>query len=96
MLREPCSAGDIAQLLRTNPDYLNRTFKDRTGQTLTRYLHLRKLEEAKRLLASGRSVKEAAARTGWPDTKYFARRFKRLTGLTPSQYAEVSGNVYRN
>ena len=36
------------------------------------------------------SIKEIAARTGYPNTTYFCRVFKQKTGLTPSQYRALS------
>jgi len=71
-LSEPVSARDLARRLQLNPDYLNRVFKQETGQTITSYVVARKMAHARQLLSSGKSVKAAAAGAGFGDVKYFA------------------------
>ncbi|WP_432951113.1 helix-turn-helix domain-containing protein [Kribbella sp. CA-253562] len=46
-------------------------------------------EQAAALLAeSALPTSRVGAAVGWPDPTYFARRFRTLVGLTPSQYRE--------
>ena len=33
-------------------------------------------------------ISEAARETGYEDSKYFARIFKKMTGFTPSEYKD--------
>lgn len=47
-----------------------------------------RLRHAKLLLSSGFSVSEAAYRVGFSDVFYFSRIFKKLEGITPSQFAK--------
>ncbi|WP_390622465.1 helix-turn-helix domain-containing protein [Vasconcelosia minhoensis] len=42
---------------------------------------------AKALLASGMPIAAAALETGFSDQSRLNRHFKRLTGITPGQYA---------
>ncbi|MBD3243581.1 MAG: helix-turn-helix domain-containing protein [Chitinivibrionales bacterium] len=93
---QPCSVADIAARVGLNPDYLNRVFKNHTGLAVSVYLRLRRLERARRLLISGASVKEAAARSGFADPAYFSRAFRAHTGVAPSVYARVAGDYARN
>jgi len=65
-------------------DHLNRLIKRHTGLTLGQHRAQRRLAEAKRLLAEGVQVGEVAAAVGLPDQSYFARWFRRQTGVTPS------------
>ena len=69
---------------------LKRRFKSATGSSLIEYLQNLRIEEAKSLLESSRMpVDEISAATGYADASFFRRLFKRLTGLTPSQYRRM-------
>lgn len=69
-----------------NPDYLRRAFRDKIGHTPRRFRELKRMEYAMGLLATGHSVKQAAARIGYTDPLYFSRQFKNLIGTSPSVY----------
>jgi transcriptional regulator GlxA family with amidase domain len=65
----------------------NRRFKLATGATPLQYLHNTRIQTAKELLqTSNLSVGEIAFRAGYQDMAHFTRLFKRLLGVTPSQY----------
>ena len=69
---------------------LKRRFKAATGATLIEYLQNLRIEEAKRLLEQGElPIDEVSAAVGYLDISFFRRLFKRLTGLTPSQYRRM-------
>lgn len=69
-----------------NADYLRRAFRDKIGHTPRRFRELKRMEYAMGLLATGHSVKAAAAKAGYLDPLYFSRLFKRLIGTSPSAY----------
>lgn len=69
---------------------LKRRFKAATGTTLIDYLQNLRIEEAKRLLESGQlPVEEISVAVSYEDVSFFRRVFRRLTGLTPSQYRKM-------
>lgn len=64
-----------------------RAFKRGMGITPWRYVLLRRIAQAKQLLAgSDLSVKEIASTCGFSDPDYFSRAFRREAGLTPGSY----------
>jgi len=65
-------------------DHLNRLVKRHTGLTLGQHRAQRRLTLAKKLLSEGLQVGGVAAAVGLPDQSYFARWFRRQTGVTPS------------
>ncbi len=73
----------IARAMGYQPDYLNRIFKQATGQTLREYRDARLIARAKRLLAARQPVGEVAAAIGILDQNYFSRWFRKHTGLQP-------------
>lgn len=80
------SSIDIARYLHLNPSYFSRYFKKLTGLTFTDYVHLLKLEEAKRLLSRGETAEHTAYMLGYSDRAYFSRVFKKYTGISPSEH----------
>jgi transcriptional regulator GlxA family with amidase domain len=69
---------------------LKRRFKAATGCTVIGYLQNLRIEEAKRLLENEQlPVDEISAESGYSDASFFRRLFKRLTGLTPSEYRRM-------
>ena len=69
---------------------LKRRFKAATGSTLIEYLQNLRIEEAKHQLeTSDKSVESICFEVGYEDVSFFRRLFKRLTGITPSQYRRM-------
>ena len=60
-------------------------------QNFTTYLTNFRINEAKRLLKDRNiSVKDAGMKVGYYDSNYFAKVFKRVTGMIPSEYREAN------
>lgn len=76
----------LADKLNMNLSYVGRTFKSYTGYGITDMIHIRRLEECKRRLLLGESVREAAESIGYLDSKSLIRIFKKYEGITPGQY----------
>lgn len=77
----------ISSDLNFENSYLRRVYKITRGITIMQKLESLRIEEAKRLLRTtslqGQNISE---RTGFSDQFYFSKRFKQLTGLTPTEY----------
>jgi len=69
---------------------LKRRFKAITGSTLIEHVQNLRVEEAKRLLETAQiSLEEISAAVGYEDSAFFRRLFRRLTGLTPTEYRRM-------
>ena len=69
---------------------LKRRFKAATGATLIEYIQNLRIEEAKTLLETEQMpVDDISVAVSYEDVSFFRRLFKRLTGLTPSQYRRM-------
>lgn len=68
--------------------YLRRLFHRYYGKTPIEYLTELRLKYAENLLLSFYTVEEAASASGFSDSKYFARVFKKKLGRTPSSIAK--------
>ena len=74
----------IADAYHYNPDYLNRLFKEFTGQTISSMIQKVRLERALTLLLESRLPVQAVSRQiGYNNVSYFYRKFKETYHCTP-------------
>ena len=72
-----------------NKYYLAKIFKEQYGFTVNAYIAHIRIAHAKEMLRfSKKSVEEIGRACGFQDANYFARCFKRIEGLSPTQYRE--------
>ena len=86
-LCDSVSIEDICQRLNLSKSYLSSLYKRKTGKSIIAHFNEMKIEEARRLIASGRyNFTEIAERLGFSSIHYFSRMFKSVAGMTPSEY----------
>jgi len=74
----------IAHLERT---YLSRSFRARTGRTITRYLTDLRIDYARVLLrTTDQTIGNIAETSGFVDVSAFGRQFRRAAGVSPRAY----------
>ena len=82
----------VAQAMNYSDTHFCRLFKQCFKVNFSTYLTAFRMERAKeRLAGTMDTVKEVGAACGYADTSYFIRVFKRLTGMTPSEYRITAG-----
>jgi AraC-like DNA-binding protein len=68
-------------------EYLCQIFKENAGITMSIYIQQLRVQRAKYLLSNNdRNVKDIAEEVGFEDPFYFSRVFKKIEGISPSQY----------
>lgn len=78
---------DVAREVHLSKRHLLRMFKEATGLTPGAYLlQVRVARGAERLRLGEDNVTEAAWQAGFNDSNYFTRQFRRLMGMSPSEY----------
>lgn len=81
------SVQTVAEHLGISEGHLSRTFKKETDYTFLSYLTHYRIHMAMELLKDTRvKVYEVSDQVGYLDTTYFSTLFKRLTGISPSEY----------
>lgn len=65
---------------------LCKLFKKRFGTTVAKYIMSKRISEAKKLLAQGKSVSDTALACGFSDYANFIRVFKKFVGVSPGKY----------
>jgi len=81
------SVDELANKLKISLSNLKRIFTKFTGMGVHEYLTLLKITNAKILLKGGESVTKTAEICGFANQAYFSAAFKRVTGLSPKEYA---------
>lgn len=89
---EDISINTLAAHVHLAPTYMCILFKKEKGVSINDYATQYRISQAKRLLGDRRlKLYEVAARVGYQDPNYFAKVFRKQTGMIPSQYRETMG-----
>jgi len=85
------TVSQIAEHVHVHPSYLHRLFKTIKSVTINSYISEVRIQKAKQLLKeTDFSVMDVSISVGINSQQYFANLFKKLTGMTPSQYKRTN------
>lgn len=88
------SVGAIAGNLGISEGHLSHLFKKETGETILGYLTRYRIHRAMALLKDCRlKIYEVAEQVGYRDIAYFSATFKKLVGVSPSEYQNKGGRI---
>jgi len=92
-LRQVPKPRELARIVRLSSSRFNHLFTAETGFSPSQYLKALRMEKAKVLLESTfLNVKEIMTSVGLSDLSHFVRKFKKLYGITPSEYRKRHAN----
>ena len=90
-LSKPIDVEALADSMFISRTHLAAKFKQETGMTLTDFILIEKIEEAKRLLRySDKSLSLIADYLGFSSQSHFTRAFKKYSGKTPGEYRNLN------
>ncbi|MCS7461247.1 AraC family transcriptional regulator [Paenibacillus doosanensis] len=92
-LAEPISVEELAKLIHFHPNYFMHYFKSMMGLSPIVYINKKRLEKARRMLATTDLSVSAIAEEIGLELYYFSRIFKKQSGLSPSEYRKASGKA---
>lgn len=78
----------IAERFSMSPSHVGNRFRKQMGIGILDYIHMTRLQECRKLLAQGKTIRYCAEATGYTDVKTLQRAFKRYEGMGPGQYKE--------
>lgn len=82
---------ELARRVGAHPVSVSRAFRRHYGVTITEYRRRQRVRRAAaRIATSSASLSRIAHGTGHADHPHFCREFRRLTGLTPSQFRRLA------
>ncbi|MGI6684949.1 MAG: AraC family transcriptional regulator [Bacillota bacterium] len=82
---------DICSMIYLSPCHFKRLFKEYTGRTPYQYLMFIRIERAKEILSEERySIEEVARMCGFVNSGHFSTAFKRIVGMSPSEYRKIA------
>jgi len=88
-MKDSLSVKTISDHVYLSSSYVCTIFKTETGQTLNQYITEYRITKAKLLLEDLRyKITDVSYRVGYTDGNYFGKSFKKLVGLSPSEYRE--------
>jgi AraC-like DNA-binding protein len=86
-MSSPVTVTDLAQVCHLTTSHFTKLFKAETNENPKDYIRNVKINHAKSLMYStDKQINQIARAVGIEDPFYFARAFKQLTSLTPSDY----------
>jgi len=91
-LNENISLPLLAEMLKIHPNYLSQVINERFQKNFYDFINSYRIEEFKRLIASGKSKNKTifalALDCGFNSKASFNNSFKKITGITPSEFAK--------
>jgi AraC-like DNA-binding protein len=85
--RESLTLGEVAKSAFLSPAYFSHVFREATSTCFAHYLQQIRVREAKRLLRkTDRTVTAIAFDSGFNNLSHFNRVFRKLEGVSPTQY----------
>ena len=86
----PVTLSDLAVASGLDRFQMLRSFTRATGLTPHAYLVQRRIDLARRLIASGQPLADAAIASGFADQSHMTRIFVRKYGISPGAYARAT------
>jgi len=88
-LDQPILLDDLARAAGTDRWSLSRDFRALFGTSPYRYVMLRRLDLARRLIAAGTPLAQAAADAGFTDQSHLTRRHVQAYGMAPDRWRRM-------
>ena len=84
---EPINLSDVASHFHFNPSYLSSFFSSHHAEGFSEYLNRVRVDKAAELLQkTDQAIADISVQVGYSDHSYFTKVFKKLKGVSPSQY----------
>ncbi len=88
------SLSDAALAMHYSEPYFCKIFKDCFGKSFVLYLTELRVEKSKELLNDITvNVKDICTKVGFRDSNYYTKVFKRMEGMTPTEYRIIRGII---
>lgn len=89
----PIKLDELVQIFFISKSTLIRLFRSHLGMTPNEYISYIRFIESRKLLKQGYPIKVVAQRVGYGSDSTFIKKFKKISGISPKQYALQSSNL---
>ena len=87
------SITNLSEIFDLSPNYISSLFHKKTNMKLTDYIGKVRINKSKKLLAeTDLNVDDISEAVGYHSTRHYAKLFKTITGISPSEYRK---NLYK-
>lgn len=94
---EDLTVKSVAEELHVNAVYLGQLFKKETERSFAQFLNQIRMKKAQNLLLyTTDTINEIAEETGYNNTNYFSKMFKKLNGLSPKEFRDKYEKNYHS
>lgn len=94
---EDLNLKNVAEDMHLSVVYLGQLFKKETQRSFSQYLNQVRIKKAQQLLLyTQKTINEIADETGYNNTNYFSKMFKKLNGITPKEFREQYESGYQS
>ena len=84
---KPLSLKEVSEKFHIDASYLSKRFRNEVGETFIKYITKVRMENACYMLKNTfLSCREISELCGYDDYSYFKKVFRRLFGITPTEY----------
>jgi AraC family transcriptional regulator len=87
-LEDELSLCEMAQSVGLSTAHFSRMFRKSTGESPHQFVLRHRIERAKEMLRAGARVLDVAVACGFKTQQHFARVFRRMCGVTPTEYRQ--------
>lgn len=85
-----CTVKSVAEKIQIDRTYLYRLFKEETGMSVIEYINWCRIRRACTMLSNTLAqIKDVALSVGFSDQLYFSKVFKKINGITPTEYRKT-------
>lgn len=91
---EEISIEMLAERVFLAPSYLSTIFKKETGQNLSKFIKVCRMEKAREMLEGTKDkIVSISEKVGYPNVSYFCQSFREYYGMTPQKYRDQGENA---
>lgn len=88
-LNRPVRSGELEAVTGLDRYALSRHFRAAFSTSPHRFLVMRRLQRARRMIAAGEPLAQIAVEAGFSDQSHFIRQFKKAFGMTPGRWSSL-------
>jgi AraC-like DNA-binding protein len=88
-LTRPVRSGELEAVTGLDRYALSRHFRAAFSTSPHRFLVMRRLQRARRMIAAGEPLAQIAVEAGFSDQSHFIRQFKKAFGMTPGRWSSL-------